>query len=528
MWARRCGAPRQCPSRVKVIIFSAFDGTIGLSIYLYMAGSNISYLDLGAPASSEVLCLDVWPSSGHAIKWSQPHDWLSWWRASSDLEDMLARHRCEVPGLTHVSCRRILAPLSDMKRPLAVAMSGEETTRIDILGMSARFFLLVTISIWIGMATHDLALIGRAHKDFILDVAGVNQHVPVIRRVWRCLAGYRPLFRILAYERPAVRLLGIALAVVLAPALIIWNLLVFNFVIVPLLLLVFARYPIRMSRAWVFVVCLACSIYGLVLLTLQLAYLYTPHARPRYAVTWHAEAVLASIGGNRTGLGAGAGAGCKCGCDYPISFGASHNLAVIGAVTTMKSAFVAFRCLKGLRRSQWANLLSVVFPVPITVYAVDWRQNGQPIRGRSESIAVQEEVAFDPFALMDEQADSQFTTLHVRPEPMNAYRSSDGKRLVPMRVARTLETPAMPNFETATLQLVETEHIGCCGFPWRTGGKKGVFSDVFVEALYRRTFHVLEPRGCGTPGMRLSPTGPTPQPRDHDPPKVEGWDIIKL
>merc|ERR1719433_1543524 len=82
----------------------------------------------------------------------------------------------------------------------------------------------------------------------------------------------------------------------------------------------------------------------------------------------------------------------------------------------MKSVFVTLRCLKGLRRAQWANLLSVVFPVPMTVYAVDWRQlDGQPIRHRVEGMAVQEEVAFDPFAMMDEQPDGDFTTLHLAP-----------------------------------------------------------------------------------------------------------------
>lgn len=534
MWARRCGAPKRCPSRVKVIIFSAFDGTIGLSIYLYMAGSNISYLDLAAPASKEVRCLSHWPNSGHAISWSHPGEWFSWWMASVDLEEMLTKHRCEVPGVRHAglgaegaSCRRILAPLSDMKRPLAIAMSGDNSTRMDVLGITARFFLMVTVMIWIGMMTHDLALIGRAQKDFILDVTGVNQHVPVIRKVWRCLAGYRPLFRIFAHERLVVRLLGVVLAAILAPVLVAWNLVVFNFVIVPLLLLVFARYPIRMSRAWVFIVCLACSIYGLLLLSMQLVFLGSPDHRPRYAVTWKAEAVLAQSV-SRNGTGSTAGAGCTCGCDYPISLNVSANLAVIGALTTMRSAFVAFRCLKGLRRSQWANLLSVVFPVPITVYAVDWRQDGQPIRFRSETIAVQEEVAFDPFAMMDEQPDSARTTLHLRPEPMNAYRSSDGKRLVPMRVARTMETPSMPSFDREEVQLADAEYVGCCGFPWPTGGKRGMYSPAFMEMIQLRTSETSSPRGCGTPGMRLVPGGPLPQPREQEGPESDDSDLNSL
>ena len=68
--------------------------------------------------------------------------------------------------------------------------------------------------------------------------------------------------------------------------------------------------------------------------------------------------------------------------------------------------------------------------MPITIYSVEWRQgNGHPIRHRTEGQAVQDEVAFDPFAMMDEQPDSAFTTVHLRPEPVHIYTRASGGEL---------------------------------------------------------------------------------------------------
>jgi len=540
---------------VKVIIFSLFSGTIGLSIYMYMAGSNISYLDLASPASEEVKCLADWPLRSHAISWSRPEEWLSWWAKRVDHEELLNTQTCHVPGVDRTPCRTVLAPVDDMKRPLALAVGqlDDVGTRYDVLGLWARFFLLITFFIWIGMTTHDLALIGPVEKDFILDVAGVNSYCPVIRSVWRCLAGYRPLVRLVSKEQWCVRMLGLVLAIILAPILVVWNVVVFNFVIVPLLLLAFVRYPIRMSRAWVFIVCLACSIYGFALTGLQVVFMAYPSRRPRYAVTWQPETSLAtSPAGNLTSIASGS---CTCGCEYPVSLGVCANLTVVGVATALKSLFVALRCLKGLRRSQWANLLSVVFPIPVTVYNVEWRQpNGQPIKFRQEGVYVQEEIAFDPFAMMDEQPDSAFTTVHLRPEPVHTYRRVEGGRLTLVKPRRTIEMPSKPQPLSQGLQVRDSEYIGCCGFPWPTGGQQGVYDPDFIAQLdalieecspssrartpttrgspncFSRLEEIImrmpetdgtEPHGSGTPGRAFVPASPLPQPRDHPPPHFE-------
>jgi len=532
---------------VKVIFFSLFSGTIGLSIYMYMAGSNISYLDLAHPVSTEVQCLRDWPLRKHIISLA-PEEWVSWWVRRVDEEQVARTQTCHVQGVTHTPCRSVLAPVDDMKRPLALAMGhlDDVGSRYDVLGMWARFFLCITFFIWIGMTTHDLALIGPVEKDFILDVAGVNAHCPMIRSVWRCLAGYRPLVRLVSKEQWSVRMLGFVLAIILAPLLLVWNVVVFNFIIVPLLMLAFARYPIRMSRAWVFIVCLACSIYGLALTILQIVLLVSPRSRPRYALTWQIKPslVASAVVANSTTLGS-----CSCGCEYPVSVGVCTNLTIIGVVTTMKSLFLAFRCLKGLRRSQWANLLSVMFPVPVTVYSVDWRQsNGQIIKHRTEGVAVQEEVAFDPFAMMDEQTDSAFSTMHLRPEPVHTYRRVEGGKWTLVQPPRSIEMPSKPAPSSHGIEVRDSEYIGCCGFPWPTGGQQGVYDPAFIAQLDALTdepgspsrtrgehirsledifmffpvVYFAEPHGSGTPGTSFSPPPPLPKPRDQPSPRWDG------
>jgi len=94
---------------------------------------------------------------------------------------------------------------------------------------------------------------------------------------------------------------------------------------------------------------------------------------------------------------------------------------------------------------------------------------------------VQEEVAFDPFAMMDEQLDSAFTTVHLRPEPVHTYeRASDGE-LTLVQPRRTLEMPGIP--EPNKVQVRESEYIGCCGFPWPTGGRQCVYDSEFMAQL---------------------------------------------
>mmetsp|Transcript_158344 Transcript_158344/g.507839 ORF Transcript_158344/g.507839 Transcript_158344/m.507839 type:complete len:201 (-) Transcript_158344:12-614(-) len=198
MWARRCGAAPGWPSRVKVIVFSFFSGTLGLSVYMYMAGSNVSYLDLESPNAAQVLCLKTWPMHKHAISWSAPADSIHTFFDPGGPEAWhLAREStCSPERLSTKQCSKIVIPVGQLKRPLALAMNVDETESFDVLGLWARFFLLLTFFIWLGVTTHDLALIGQRKKHFILDVSGMNAHCPSIRKVWMALAGYGGLKRL--------------------------------------------------------------------------------------------------------------------------------------------------------------------------------------------------------------------------------------------------------------------------------------------------------------------------------------------
>lgn len=485
MWARRCGAAPRWPSRVKVVFFSFISGTLGLSLYSYMSGMNVSSLDLDEPTSQRVLCLSEWPQRYDRVfalsTWNNPEDEVLF-QVPGHNQEFLAQYFCKAPDLD-LACRDVKLRTQDLCTPLAMAMGGSGGQYCDILGVWAMLWLVLTFVAWLGVTIHDLALIGQTQKDFILDVSGVNRHCPCIRSVWKALAAYRPLLRLATAEHlPCARVLGMALAVALAPIILVWNLLVLLFVVCPMILFAFMRYPIRMSRAWVFIISVVCFLYGLGLTLQQLAYIASMDLRPQYALTW-------KVPSNQTQTL------CTCGCDYSVSSNVCINLGTIGLVTTLKAAFLAFRCLKGLRRSQWANLLSVTFPVPLTVYEVNWQQaDGKPIRFRSEEMPVQGEVAFDPFAMMDEQPDSKFTTVHLRPELLRPEHVEKTKKTeaseaseASQRTCRTLEMPGRPvpaKLEPARFKaVIESEYIGCCGFPWPTGGKKFVYDEDFLAEL---------------------------------------------
>jgi hypothetical protein len=470
---------------VKIILESFFSGTIGFSVYRYMAASNASYLDLDSPDTAQVQCLWDWPlqaSQGVSLQDHKLQLSLWWTRTAHGLvednhDQWLRQHRCSVPGVEQTPCNEMVVTASMMRRPLALAMGND--SGIDVLGMWALFFAVFTFIIWVGLLTHDVALVRNSlkRKDLIFDVTGVNRHCPWIGRICGFLTGINGKFiEILKnlgqqfFSKGCFqRVLGLVVLAVLAPpsavALFVWNLAVFNFFLVPAIMFAFIRHPIAMSRVWVFVLCIVCSIYGLVLTVKMLAFMSDSSLRPLYALTWVPDGPGAEGGSSEP---------CTCGCDFPVSSSVCRNLFVVGVATTVKSIFAAVRCLKGLRRCQWANLLLVTFPVPLTVYAVDWRtKDGSIIRGRTEGVPVQSEVAFDPFALMDEQTDSATTTLHLRPEPIDCHRQ-DGVR----RMATTVRDPAPRNrLKRMPTPLKREYYIGCCGFPWPKEGREACPDD---------------------------------------------------
>lgn len=507
MWARRCGAPPGWPSRVKVLIFSAFSGTIGLSVYNYMAASNLNYLDFTAPASDIAVCMAEWPSRASAVPVSHP---TSWYISQEEWE---REHPC--PVSVSVPCEEVMLPLRLMSRPLGAAFGpGSRANRYDFYSVDsmvwwARCFLLITFFLWMGITVHDLALAGGGAKDYVLDVIGINDRFPLIRRMWRQMAGKTALALLYKDQNAPIgfRVLGFALLILGFPVLLLWNILVFQLLITPVVCGIFVCRPIRMSRAWVFIVSILSSLYGLALTIHFLFLIFSKEWRPRYAATWP---VQIDENGNITIVLEGGD--CICGCNYSISSSVCLNVTVIGLITLVKSIFISVRCLKGLRRTQWASLLSVLFPIPLTVYEVNWfKSSGQQIKYRADGEPVQGEYAFDPFAMMDEQEDSAYTTVNLRPELIQFEQDEDGmQRLSVGSVSRALAMPAMPTKSYSASDLRGKEYVGCCGFPWRTSGKSVVFDTperaISVhEELFGKNPEVQEWRAKNT--FRVAGTG---------------------
>merc|ERR1712232_922789 len=236
---------------------------------------------------------------------------------------------------------------------------------------------------------------------------------------------------------------------------------------------VFIAYPIRLSRFCCFLVCLTAGIYSLALTIHSLYYISVPDRRPRYAVTWRTSPNT-----------------CYCGCTYPVNQTICIRYFVIGVLSLVKSLFVAFRCLKGLRRSNWASLLSVMFPIPVNAYSVEWTTpKGLPIRHRKQDEPIQSELAFDPFALMDEQPESKSTQVSLRPEFVFEEYFDGTCRRWRRTTKRNLLGPiqSLPdagskidrlkkNSDGKEVTVQKFEYIGCCGFPCTTGGIQGRLS----------------------------------------------------
>eukprot|EP00931_Biecheleriopsis_adriatica_P065208 TRINITY_DN39806_c0_g1_i1.p1 TRINITY_DN39806_c0_g1~~TRINITY_DN39806_c0_g1_i1.p1 ORF type:complete len:679 (-),score=63.36 TRINITY_DN39806_c0_g1_i1:17-1759(-) len=405
--------------------------------------------------------------------------------APGNLQDwFLSEKMCNVSELSGASCRDVKVGVRELARPLGIAMSEQSGRTFDIIGIWSALFGVVTLLLWLVVIIHDCVLINHSDEvtPFVLDVTGINHRWPCIGSVWKYVACLDPLTDILhnacgrtqehEWGHGRGRICCWLVAFPMVPILLVWNLvsvILMNMV----LLLAWLRAPRTLSRAMVFLTSVACSLYGLALASWSLAFAFDPHLRPRYALTWQQEGILPQTSATSSSSGTTM---CTCGCDYSISAGVCLNLANIGALTTVKAFFIAFRCLKGLRRSNWANLLTVQFPVPLNVYAVDWRtKQNKIIDYRKEGMKVQEEVAFDPYAMMDEQLESADAFLKVEPtwrEPLpKTCQSGEG--------FAGKATGARGRSSTFVCDGAgDRTEIGCCGFPWP---KKGVSKAVRID-----------------------------------------------
>mmetsp|Transcript_98346 Transcript_98346/g.317044 ORF Transcript_98346/g.317044 Transcript_98346/m.317044 type:complete len:579 (-) Transcript_98346:61-1797(-) len=413
MWARKCGAPPQWPSRVKVMLQSVATAALGLAVFDYMSNADAGYLDLSAPVSTTVLCLekDAWPMRHSSSSWFEGATWMDWYEYRENMVQYVDEHRCMGnTSQSGVLCAKADVPLNELEGSLGVPLmaTGEwPVGRNDAVELYGYLFLLFTFIMWLVVLVHDLALLSARYHNGVYDFAAIRRRFPCSRLLYT-VWGFRFFKRlligrgILCCRRRCFQRVGRFWGILLAPVFLAWFVVAYNILIMPVAAIFFIIYPVRLSRVMLFLTCLAMAIYGVILSVHACIWMSSAERRQTYAIIW---ASPTREGGE-----------CICGCVYALKGSICTNLLLIGVGVAYKAFSLCFRCLKGLRTSNWAHLISVLFPIPLGVYEVYWTQpDGGPIRYRVDGQPVQAELAFDSFALMDEQPESAGTTVNLAP-----------------------------------------------------------------------------------------------------------------
>mmetsp|Transcript_45580 Transcript_45580/g.105283 ORF Transcript_45580/g.105283 Transcript_45580/m.105283 type:complete len:459 (-) Transcript_45580:102-1478(-) len=442
MWARRCGAPPLWPSRTKVLLMSFMTAAAGVTIFSYMVSADPGYLDLEQPKHEEALCLTRWPLRHKTESWWSKEMWMVWYSYRSDMLEYVEEHTCTPEPLIPEHCATISVPLHQTSRNLGIPLGRAEDYRHsnDILEIYALLFLVLTMCMWMAVVAHDLALLTREYRHEVLDLSGIDRQFPWLRKLC-CFCSFWELRTRLLERKPGF------LGQIIATLMLVWGVFVFLLLMCPLAMLLFVRHPVKLARVQVFILCVAFAVMSLTLAFSSLAHLSAVAERPAYAITWVAGP-------------------CTCGCVFPFKQEGIWRVLSISAIVCYKSLMLGLRCLKGLRRANWANLMTVTFAVPMTAYPAEWtRADGTPIQYREEGDPVQGEPAFDPFAMMDEQQDSALMTIDLRPS-----RTADN-------LSKEKLAGSGPKVAFKEEEISNAEEIGCCGFPYLAQDMSVPFDD---------------------------------------------------
>ncbi|CAK0867266.1 unnamed protein product [Prorocentrum cordatum] len=453
MWARRCGAPPLWPSRVRVFVQSLFPAAVGYAVYRFMTAADVGYLDVGNPTSETVLCLTDWPLRHDARSWLETESWADWKELVLDETQYIEEHECPVSASGSATCSDLRIPVQDLQRRLGYpfGVPGGLVSSTTIIETYSHGFVYLGAILWLTIVAHDLALLSVKNNNYILDLRGTRKYFPRLARMVY-LSGFQYFLRWVSGGgfgmKHRFKGLGRCCAILLAPVFLAWGVLFFIMVWWPSACLTFLFHPVKLSRVGVFTTCILMSVLGVALAAHTLALVSSKDYRPLFALTWFETA-----------------SSCTCGCVFPLAATGLQEILLLAVAMVTQVLFLAFRCLKGLRRSNWASLLSVKFSVPLNAYPTEWTApDGNPVANRKEGQPVQGELAFDPFALMDEQPESAMTRVKLLPtlceEEVGRRASLREER---QRTAATLRGPTGVSAEA-----IREQRIGCCGFPCGT------------------------------------------------------------
>lgn len=451
MWLRRLGVPALWPSRVKVVLLAGFKYMVIFTVFQYLADANVAYLDLRRPQFSEIRC---YLPNELCLGASQPAQCMLTLDSKQFVEDLALRSTCPFqPAIVRKQrCESISLPLVDI---LDQASLRSADHGFNPLRAWSQLFLILVVVETIAIMLHDLFLLNeparfqaqgydpRNDTDKIITLYDMKSETPLL---WKCVMFLCPQQSDIDVRRQDDRTLcrGCQLgkkcwSVIVRPWCWFFKAVFFILASFPYTFVMFVVSPRRMSRIAVFAANIFCMICALAFVIFSL---YSISYDMLYVLLWSEPEASAS------------GTHCVCSCNYPLRRSVNIRFIVFGFSIFLNSLNLAMLTLKGLRWAHWANMISVLYPVPIGVFPVEWtrpiRKGGGPTRWREDGAPVQGEPAFDPFCLMDEQPESGRTRPGIAPVKIGCDEPSPTVALGQLRRVMTDE--------------VDTE-VGCCGFP---------------------------------------------------------------
>jgi len=385
MWLRRLGMPPLWPSRLKVIGMGLLSSMFTATVFQYLNSADADYLNLASPVSPRIKCLYPKSQCGYA---DDPLEcMLNKYHGRVMTEDGPPATHCPKPAsLADSTCYNASLPISTLTG--ATSRLHTSVKGVDPLKMWSWLFLVVMVLTSVFSVVHDLALLEDGLRSQISTLMEMSEYTPKLWKFLMCVQCRKRSGSFMILRR------SIRLSV--WPVWFCIALVLFMGIVYPFALGVFLRHPIRMTRIMVFLSGILSGLWSIVFMLMTAI---------RFRGQWFN--LLWSV------------EDCICGCKFPLTSEVVLRLLAFGVAVLAHSVSLVLRTLKGLRRTEWANMLTVLYSVPVEAFPVQWERpdevGGGPIRWRHDGQPIQGEPAFDPFCLMDEQPESDWTRVKIEP-----------------------------------------------------------------------------------------------------------------